>query len=147
MLFWTNEHDALLKSCLIEGMSFLQAADRINQTFGTDYSRNSAIGRSHRLKLEPKNRPGYHDGVRVLKPKSHARPRRAKCMAPKEPEPEPEPVTFAELKPHHCRAVVSDKTDEHPMLFCGARRMRNSPWCPKHYKLFTTTPRKYGEKR
>jgi len=143
MLLWTNEHDALLRCSLSEGLSFEQAADRINREFGTCYTRNSAIGRGHRLHLEVRNKPGHHNGLLVLKPKSRARPVRSKCMNPPapEPEPQPEPVTFAELKDHHCRAMVSDKTEERPALFCGARRLKDSPWCAKHYKRFTSVPR------
>lgn len=45
---WQPEHDALLRSCISQGQSFLQAAITINEEFGTDYSRNACISRARR---------------------------------------------------------------------------------------------------
>src|ERR1700748_2710071 len=49
---WASEHPGALRDCLSRGMSYGQAAIVINARFGTEFTRNAAIGRAKRLGLE-----------------------------------------------------------------------------------------------
>src|ERR1700749_3788157 len=49
---WASEHSDALRDCLSRGMSYGQAADAINARFGTEFTRNAAIGRAKRLGLK-----------------------------------------------------------------------------------------------
>ncbi len=49
---WASEHSDALRGCLSRGMSYGQAADAINARFGTEFTRNAAIGRAKRLGLK-----------------------------------------------------------------------------------------------
>lgn len=52
---WSDDHDAMLKDCLTQGMSYSAAAAAINGKFGTAFSRGAAIGRAERTGLRTLN--------------------------------------------------------------------------------------------
>src|ERR1700753_975339 len=48
---WAPEHSAALTENLAQGMSYSEIARTINAKFGTNYSRNAALGRAKRIGL------------------------------------------------------------------------------------------------
>jgi hypothetical protein len=46
------------------------------------------------------------------------------------------PVPFLEAKSFHCRAVLDQRGEDGLAMFCGARKLKGSPWCLKHHRLF-----------
>lgn len=46
---WPDNHSDALKRLVAAGRSYSEAADALNAEFGTAYTRNSCIGRGHRL--------------------------------------------------------------------------------------------------
>src|SRR5581483_10747274 len=75
---WAPEHSDALRDCLSRGMSYGQAAKAINARFGTEFTRNAAIGRAKRLRLETAS-------VRKVVPRRR-RPGRWGETAPKTPQ-------------------------------------------------------------
>src|SRR5690349_14886404 len=51
-IIWAPEHSGALRDCLSRGMSYGQAARAINARFGTEFTRNAAVGRAKRLGLK-----------------------------------------------------------------------------------------------
>jgi GcrA cell cycle regulator len=152
---WAPEHSDALRDCLSRGMSYWQAAKAINARFGTEFTRNAAIGRAKRLRLKP---------VSVRKVTS-SRPRRtAKCgeSAPKAPQkvvrptasasparaPElakpvklrcvgisPRLLAFADLEPGDCRYPYGGEREGEAYAFCGHPRAPHSSYCRPHHAL------------
>lgn len=150
---WAPEHSGALRDCLSRGMSYGQAAKAINARFGTEFTRNAAVGRAKRLGLRPAS-------VR----KALARPRRparwGESAPPKEPgkvvrpaalaAPMPEPVkpvklrcvgirprllAFADLEPGDCRYPYGGEGEEEAYAFCGHPRLPHSSYCRPHHAL------------
>jgi GcrA cell cycle regulator len=135
-------------------MSYGQAANAINTRFGTEFTRNAAIGRAKRLGLN------VASGRKVaLRPQ---RPNRRPEMAPKAPRkvdrPDasaapataPEPVkpvklrcvcikprllAFAHLEPGDCRYPYGGEKDGEAYAFCGQPRIPHSSYCRPHHEL------------
>jgi GcrA cell cycle regulator len=132
-------------------MSYGQAARAINARFGTEFTRNAAVGRAKRLGLKPAS-------VRKVtsRPKRPARwgesppPKVARRSAPAQPAPTPEPVkpvklrcvgvrprllAFADLEPGGCRYPYGGERDGEPYAFCGHPRIPRSSYCRPHHAL------------
>lgn len=153
---WTDSQDALLRRSLIEGLSFKQVCMLIGVT------RNSAIGRAHRLgiKGEPRQASSANARARNL----HTRILRnvkAPIRLPRTPglpalqfaPPVERAASVIEGVPigpgrplmdlpwNGCRfAVTQDDAAEH--LFCGAEKAPDRSWCPAHCKIAFAPPRK-----
>lgn len=67
---WPDEHSDCLKYWLAKGLSYAQAAHKINVRFGTGYTRNACISRGRRLGAKPAAKPR---GQRISKQIFHQR--------------------------------------------------------------------------
>lgn len=141
---WNEERVALLRLRWSEGASSGEIALELNVT------RNTVIGKAHRLKLATRRRKG-----RKAAP-VRARPQRTHNFHPKAPTPlheRPEPIVvppmeevqggvgILEAQEHHCRAVIGTG-DDGLARFCGApksSRMHGpykSSFCEGHASLY-----------
>jgi len=117
---WAPEHSDALREHLAWGLSFSEAARRINEKFGTEYSRNAAIGRAKRLGLVGAGRP--NTPARVIPPRLErpydppARESKSTSTAFRWPAPEmgkAEPVNLrcVEIEPRHLSLVELEHGD------------------------------------
>ena len=147
---WTEERVDQLKKLHGEGYSCAQIAARLG-----DATRNSVIGKVHRLKLTP---PGIvkkkredapraprekrstanhqHTVTRITLANGNSNARRVfettvqeyklRCV-----EIVPRNLTLIELEPNDCRYPYGDG----PMLFCGHPKKEGSSYCVPHFWL------------
>ena len=71
---WAVEHSDALRDYVAKGISFSEIAAAINAQFGTDYTRNAAIGRARRMGLAGPEQPGCRPGD-VSRPANPYQPR------------------------------------------------------------------------
>lgn len=160
---WAAEHDVMLRTHWLDGVSSSQSAKTINNAFGTAYSRNAVIGRRSRVGLlgtnrTPSNPGGAHKALvrasppRIVAPKPKPEPKAkpdnieafninrklAATVLPLPPErPTSGPrVAMEDLQRHHCRYPLGDPRD-HDFGFCGAVKA-GSTYCAHHQHLTTT---------
>jgi GcrA cell cycle regulator len=151
---WAPEHSDALREHLAWGLSFSEAARRINEKFGTEYSRNAAIGRAKRLGLVGAGRP--NTPARVIPPRLErpydppARESKSTSTAFRWPAPEmgkAEPVNLrcVEIEPRHlslvelehgdCRYPYGGDEEGEAITFCGHPRRTGSSYCTPHFHL------------
>jgi GcrA cell cycle regulator len=153
---WAPEHSDALRDCLSRGMSYGQAASAINARFGTEFTRNAAVGRAKRLRLKTAlGRKG------LLRPRRPARPPESAAKAPQKvvrpgdsaaPAPTPAPETvrpvklrcvgikprllaFADLAAGDCRYPYGGEKEGEAYAFCGHPRVAGSSYCRPHRQL------------
>jgi GcrA cell cycle regulator len=151
---WAPEQSDALRDCLSRGMSYAQAANAINARFGTDFTRNAAVGRAKRLGLAiakarkvllrrqaPRVRPApvLQDKPKVMKPGDSATP----VLAPEPVKPvqlrcvgiKPRLLAFADLEPGDCRYPYGGEKEGEAYAFCGHPRIARSSYCRPHHDL------------
>ena len=156
MTGWIPDHDAMLRENFAKGLplSYAEIAVVLNRQFGTDYSRNAAIGRSNRLGLKCvkriKREPGSKS-VRTRKSKEHQRPdiaiRKARSgpkltMQLAELRCDPVPagtLLLLELEHGMCRYPTGDGSE---MRFCGRPQFADTSYCGSHCLLVYRPDRK-----
>src|SRR5215475_3371891 len=151
---WAPEHSDALRDCLSRGMSYGQAASAINSRFGTEFTRNAAIGRAKRLGLKTasvrkvlpsRRRPGRWGESASNPPQKVARPAAPVALAPT-PEPvkpvklrcvgiKPRLLAFADLEPGDCRYPYGGEKEGEAYAFCGHPRIARSSYCRAHHDL------------
>ena len=149
---WAPEHSDALRDCLSRGMSYGQSASAINSRFGTEFTRNAAIGRAKRLGLKTvsvrKVLPSRRRLGRWGDPASNPPQKVARPAAPVAPAPEPvKPVklrcvgikprllAFADLEPGDCRYPYGGEKEGEAYAFCGHPRIPRSSYCRPHHAL------------
>lgn len=152
MAGWSDEEDEALREMYAQGVSASIIATRLR----TGRSRNSVIGRIHRLKLPLREttkrmargtvqslplRPtrmekdshlvgtlrSLHTKMKAVQPVIPMKP------IPAAAQPKGPTVSFEELERHSCRFPYGDS----PFQFCGAQRAGDSSYCPEHAELCT----------
>ena len=149
---WAPEHSVALRELVAKGLSYSEIAKTINERFGTNYTRNAAIGRSKRMGLigpakpaSPSLRPNR------LKPPRPQRRGRSRAVASAQPIPaavesaepvrlrcvgiRPRLVPLVELEPGDCRYPYGGDRDGEPITFCGHPRRQGSSYCTPHFRL------------
>jgi GcrA cell cycle regulator len=149
---WTDERVELLKKLWADGLS----ASRIAAELG-GVSRNSVIGKVHRLGLSGRAKSASTSVPRQRKPRTHqhmmriARPgvRGNTALAPlhvfeTELEPEPEVIenivpmgqrcTILELTDSTCRWPIGDPSAA-DFFFCGGKTIEGLPYCGYHSRV------------
>lgn len=130
---WLPEMDDALRELVAAGLSLRKAAEEINARFGSDVTRNAAIGRANRLQFKAPANPG-----------PAPKPRKQKKLGPR-PAPRPAPLSAA-VVPMLCEEVaplnlglieLSEGTchwpyGDGPFVFCGHAVRHGSPYCPHH---------------
>ena len=108
-MVWTDEKINSLKKLWAKGASTSEIAKRLG------LSKNSIIGKVHRLNLE----------VRPSPIKKEAAPKKV-VRTPKKTK-----IGILDLKLNTCRWPIGDPTDE-DFHFCGENTVMGKPYCAKH---------------
>jgi GcrA cell cycle regulator len=150
---WAPEHSGALRDCLSRGMSYGQAAKAINASFGTEFTRNAAVGRAKRLGLNtatvrkvtsrPKTRSARWGESPPKPPAKVARPASSALPAPEPAKPvklrcvgiKPRLLAFADLEPGDCRYPYGGEEEGEAYAFCGHPRIPHSSYCRPHHAL------------
>lgn len=160
---WAPEHSDALRDCLSRGMSYGQAADAINARFGTEFTRNAAIGRAKRLGLKtasvrkvlprPRRPARWGEPAPKAPQKTAAQKvvRPVASVAPAAPAPDlvkpvklrcvgirPRLLAFADLEPGDCRYPYGGEKEGEAYAFCGHPRIPHSSYCRPHHALAHT---------
>lgn len=164
MAIWLNTHDAALKAHVGAGkLSFAGMAAAINGEFRTDFSRNAAIGRAHRLGLVAKRDPGaeprapraprekrstantgmHRTITRVKRANGNSGAMRVfNALETAQPELRcveivPLHLSFDDLGPADCHYPYGrdEKGDDAPVTYCGHPNMPGSSYCMPHKTL------------
>jgi hypothetical protein len=119
-------------------LSMTEIAEQLNREFKTEFTRNSIIGRCHRINLA--RRPSVFNVHHAKRRQEKMIPinRRVRVDAPIVPEmPVADPaagITILQLSPGACRWPLGDlMTSRPPYLFCGKVAMFDGPYCPAHH--------------
>jgi GcrA cell cycle regulator len=149
---WAPEHSDALREHLARGVSFSQAAERINARFKTAYSRNAAIGRARRLGIGGPERP---KALLPAKPTPFERPHEPPAVEPPSPglhwptavfnkvakkklrcaEVEPRHLSLIELERGDCHYPYGGDEEGEAITFCGHPRQPGSSYCTPHFQL------------
>jgi hypothetical protein len=140
---WTSEMIFELQrlQSLEDNLSFNVIAKRMSETFGVHFTRNSTVGKSHRLKLPPRpirehitsenTHPRKDDRVIKLRPPLPPRPptrKRKTCN-----------VNLINLRNGDCKWPAG----EGPYLFCGKPAVEDgAPYCAMHAEMAYVKPKK-----
>jgi len=117
-MVWTDEKVNSLKKLWIKGTSTAEIAKRLG------LSKNSVIGKVHRLNLDTRPSP--------LKKKVVAAPKRPTHHTKKQK------IGILDLKLNTCRWPIGEPTDP-DFHFCGENTVVGKPYCSKHCALAYTT--------
>lgn len=155
---WTKEEDALLTKLWEKGK---QSAPEIGREVGR--SKNSVIGRAHRLGLGKKKSGGSRPGRKakvvdpkpIEPPKSPKRPGKAFVFKPStEADRKPpqyiaptqkwagEGVHLLDTTHGQCRAILGSSDDARGLAICCGKRVKEGTglsFCPDHYAVYTTS--------
>jgi GcrA cell cycle regulator len=138
---WTDAAIARLRELWGEGFSASECGKRMG------VSRNSVIGKIHRLGLSGKYRRPRERARRMTKPKASMPQMRTnkRPLPPPEPYQEPSPAEeprrgsfdLLELKLGQCRYPEGNGP---PFAFCGAPIVDGYPYCLEHAELCYNKP-------
>jgi GcrA cell cycle regulator len=143
---WDETKTARLRDHYATGASHSIIARKINEEFGTTFSRNACIGKTTRLKFA---RPPIPFRERKAKPK------RERAYAPGgfskdwgkpleiDNEPHSAGITINMLEKHSCRWPVGE-VEPAVLLYCGHVAEEDLSYCPQH-RIIGTQPRKSRE--
>ena len=126
-------------------LSMTEIAERLNREFKTNLSRNSIIGRCHRINLARRAAVfNVHHAKRKAE-KMIPLNKRVRVDAPIVPEmPVADPaagLTILQLRSDTCRWPLGDlMTSRPPYLFCGKASIFDRPYCPAHHDLACGRP-------
>ena len=129
---WDDAAEQTLRRRVAEGASSSLIAEEMHRT------RSSVCGKISRLKLK---RPEGQPPMTKATTKQPAKADSPVILAPKLARIEAvngKPVPFLQVKSFHCRAVLDERGEDGLAMFCGARKLSGSSWCPKHHRLFVT---------
>ena len=118
------------------GLTASQIANALTAETGRTYTKNSIIGKMHRMqaagRAESRKSP-----IKRAEPRPRAdrripipAPRRAIVCDDSLPLGS---VTILQLRRHHCRFPLGDPRDD--MRYCGAQAMDERPYCQKHHEI------------
>ena len=118
-------------------LSMTEIAEQLNREFKTEFTRNSIIGRCHRLELT--KRPAVFNVHHSKKRAEKMIPinRRVRVDAPIVPEmPVVEDtsagITIMQLRSTTCRWPLGAVEDKPPYLYCGKPAQIECPYCRTH---------------
>ena len=111
-MVWTDDKIKNLKKLWLKGATTAEIAKKLG------LSKNSIIGKVHRLNLETRPSP--------IKPKQKAPSKKVVAPAHKHQK-----IGIMELKLNTCRWPIGDPTDE-DFHFCGKNTVMGKPYCAEH---------------
>lgn len=115
---WTNDKIKQLKKLWAKGKSTVEIAKELG------ISKNSVIGKVHRLELTARPSP-------IKRKESTA----SKVSASKKV---PEKCRLMDLRTNTCRWPIGEPTDEN-FHFCGKQTVTGKPYCAEHCKIAYTS--------
>lgn len=127
--YWKEDAKAFLTELYRadDAGSFAVLAKKLNERFGTDYTRDAIIGVSKRMGLAGK--PPASSGNRLV-------PKVKESAALRCAEVTPLNIPFSDLGERECRYPYGDG----PYLFCGHPAQADSSYCPAHHRLCWMKP-------
>lgn len=148
---WTDERFELLKSFNGTEMSNAQIANAINAQTGSNFTRNSIIGKRAReglIQPKPKKEPRTGKHPRNLEHKRRVRLESPDLFTP--PEVSPQPLEFLglsidELDSEKGRRDCRYPRGDGPFLFCGQPAKEGSSYCEYCRSLCYEKPRQMSE--
>ena len=117
------------------GFTSREIAQKLAREFDYPFTRNSIIGKMHRLCLPPRVKP-----ITQPKPKKvYARKRKRKGAGPErivmpkvqQPREAGGPITIYQLGFGDCRFPLGN----FPFTFCGREQLEGSSYCPEHFRV------------
>jgi GcrA cell cycle regulator len=148
---WAPEHSAALTENLAQGMSYSEIARTINAKFGTNYSRNAALGRAKRMGLGGTRRPANWARLppRAEQPNLCKLRERYAAMSrwfvpvfePVESpklrcaDVDPRHLSLLELESGDCHYPYGGDEEGEAITFCGRARREGSSYCEAHFRL------------
>jgi GcrA cell cycle regulator len=147
---WQQEHDDYLRHLAANGLSSAMIVDELHKKFRgvCKFTRNSVIGRAHRLKIGLKaNKKTEIKKVKtetkIIKEKPETKikvkplePKRVLFLAPIEeifPEEKPK-LSILDLGPNQCRYTASEGNPA-DFDFCGKPTQIGRSYCDNHYDI------------
>ena len=141
---WPDEHDAAMRQCLADGMTFKETAEFLTERFGRRYTRSAIGGRCNRIRVQSLNPPACRKGAKqewtpAREAASQARRKPAQPLIQPRVIPmrcddvEALNVPLVELRDSHCRWPVAGERAH--TLFCGRLRLEASSYCPRHHDI------------
>ncbi len=142
---WKPEWIGTLEGLLADALSATAAAVKLNEQFGTKFTRCSVIGRARRsgFALISGAIGGTPKSTKVKKPRTSVVRPRITAAAPKIPS---EPYVPIETNIPPGTVALVDLEDGckwpsgDPALFCGALRDGDRPYCAGHCRLAYRAP-------
>jgi GcrA cell cycle regulator len=152
---WPSAHSEALREFFAKGMSYSAIADAINAKFGTSYTRNAALGRANRMRLEGPTQfeeQGASSpetgapGIRIYPYRMHER-RVSEFwrIPPVFKATEVEKLRTADVVPRHlsllqlecgdCRYPYGGDERGEAITFCGLPQRADSSYCAAHFDL------------
>ena len=116
---WTTDKIKQLKKLWTKGKSTVEIAKELGM------SKNSVIGKAHRLELEARPSPIKKKEEEIKSTKSVKRKTAEKCK-------------FMDLKNNTCRWPIGEPENE-DFHFCGKQTATGKPYCQEHCKLAYTS--------
>jgi GcrA cell cycle regulator len=128
-------------------LSMSMLADKLNEEFGTHFTRNAIVGRCHRLSLpgrpapiirsypQPKSKPGPKP-MRIFKVDAPIMPREAVRL------PDGNALTIYQLSYGDCRWPLGETFARPPFLYCGEPAIDGRPYCGTHCRQAYNAPAK-----
>lgn len=146
---WKPVHDTALRSFVeTNDLSYAAIAAKLNEQFGTTYSRNAAIGRAGRMGLinpfkvkkcktpeyrKARNKPhpriiasNGNSTMRVIQSVENVADMKLRCV-----EIVPRNISLIDLERNDCRYPYGDGS----FTFCGHPKMEGSSYCGAHFAL------------
>lgn len=121
-------------------LSTRQIAATLAREYGYCFTRNSIIGKCHRLKLPVRPDAPRNDNALALAPEARPmRPKPIRVDAPILPRPQPTQlrasqslVPFLQLQPGECKYPLGEPPN---VRFCAATRFEDYPYCEEHCRV------------
>jgi GcrA cell cycle regulator len=152
---WPPAHSEALREFFAKGMSYSAIADAVNAKFGTSYTRNAALGRAKRMRLEgpteveEQGTPSPEAGAPGIHIYPHRmRERRGSEFWRRPPvfeATEVKKLRTADLVPRHlpllqlecgdCRYPYGGDEKGEAITFCGHPQCAGSSYCAAHFDL------------
>lgn len=151
---WTNPEIVVRLGVLWTSHSASQICGVIWDEFNIRLTRNSVVGKLHRLKLTVENKTYTHPLTRTNGHRTPRTPREKVEQQRKVFESISGPImlrvidtsplnlSLMDLQPDSCRYAVTDET---PFLFCGQPQDGVSSYCRQHHGISMTTPVRVSE--
>lgn len=149
---WTDQKIVDRLAVLWGNHSATQICGVIFDEFNIRLTRNSVVGKLHRLKLTVENKIYLHPLTRT---EGHRTPRTPRAKVERRAvetisgpimlrvvDTSPLNLSLMDLQPDSCRYAV---TDDAPFLFCGQPNDRVSSYCRQHHGISMTIPIRVSE--